>query len=233
MKLSIIIPCYNEEQNISLILERFKGVISREDIEVLLVDNGSTDGSAQTLESLLPNYPFARSVTVKVNEGYGNGILQGLAAGKGEVLAWTHADMQTDPKDVITALELFEAQPVPKMSYVKGLRQGRPLSETFFTFGMSMFETIFLGKKLWDINAQPNMFHRDFYLDWDNPPKDFSLDLFVYYTALKQGMTETRFDVIFPERLHGESTWNTGFKSKYKFIKRTISFSLSLKKVLK
>ncbi len=60
MKLSIVVPCYNEEENIPLILERFQEVIEREDIEVILVNNGSTDNSAQVLEQLLPKYSFAK-----------------------------------------------------------------------------------------------------------------------------------------------------------------------------
>ena len=94
MKLSIVVPCYNEEKNIPLILERFDEMIERDDIEVILVDNGSTDNSAQVLTELLPKYSFARTVKVEVNQGYGYGILQGLRECKGEYIGWTHADMQ-------------------------------------------------------------------------------------------------------------------------------------------
>ena len=65
MKLSIVVPCYNEEQNIPLILNRFGEIIEREDIEVILVDNGSTDDSALVLAELLPQYAFARTVRVE------------------------------------------------------------------------------------------------------------------------------------------------------------------------
>ena len=52
MKLSIIIPCYNEEKNIPLILEKFNETIDRDDIEVLLVNNGSTDNSINIMNKL-------------------------------------------------------------------------------------------------------------------------------------------------------------------------------------
>ena len=97
MKFSIIVPCYNEEKNIPLILEKFNNVIKNEEIEVILVNNGSTDNSAKIFENLLPKFSFARTVLVPVNQGYGYGILQGL---KEDFLGWTDADMQTDPKDV-------------------------------------------------------------------------------------------------------------------------------------
>lgn len=86
--------------------------------------------------------------------------------------------------------------------------------------------------KVWDINAQPNIFHRSFFESLHNTPKDFSLDLYFLYMAKKRGLNVIRFDVLFPERVHGESSWNTGFLSKWKFIKRTIDFSIKLKKEL-
>lgn len=228
MKLSIVVPCYNEEENIPLILERFGEVIEREDIEVILVNNGSTDNSAQVLAGLLPKYPFARTVLVEVNQGYGYGILQGLKVCQGEYIGWTHADMQTDPADIIRALEIIDRE--RGLVFVKGNRKGRPLFDVFFTAGMSFFETCYLHKKLYDINAQPNIFPKVFYDGWEEPPYDFSLDLYALYMARKKGLKVIRFPVLFPERIHGESKWNTGLKSKWKFIKRTIDFSVKLKR---
>lgn len=228
MKLSIIVPCYNEEKNIPLILEKFDKVIKRNDIEVILVNNGSTDNSAEVLKKLLPNYVFAKTVLVPVNQGYGYGILQGLKESKGEYIGWTHADMQTDPEDVIKALKIIEEK-AERLIFVKGNRKRRRLFDQIFTTGMSVFETIYLGKKLYDINAQPNIFSRKFYQMWDNPPHDFSLDLYALYMARKEKIEVIRFDVIFPERIYGKSSWNTGLSAKWKFIKRTLKFSKELK----
>ena len=231
MKLSIVVPCYNEAKNIPLILERFNAVIIRKDVEVILVNNGSTDNSDEVLSSILSNYSFARVIKVETNQGYGFGILSGLKAAIGEYLGWTHADMQTDPNDVIKALNIIEKQDM-KNVYIKGDRKGRPFFDQLFTTGMSVFESVYLGKKLWDINAQPNIFHKDFFNSWSNPPNDFSLDLYVLYVAKKQNVKLIRFDVVFPERTHGSSSWNTGINAKIKFIKRTLNFSFKLKKTL-
>lgn len=228
MKLSIVVPCYNEEQNIPLILERFGEIITRKDIEVLLVDNGSTDSSAKVIGELLPKYSFARTVKVEVNQGYGYGILQGLKECTGEYIGWTHADMQTDPADILKALAIIEEE--KGLVFVKGNRKKRPLFDVFFTVGMSFFETCYLGKKLYDINAQPNVFPKVFFDGWENPPYDFSLDLYALYMARKKKLKVVRFPVLFPERIHGESKWNTGWKAKWKFIKRTVAFSVNLKR---
>lgn len=230
MKLSIVVPCYDEAENIPLILKRFSEVIKRDDIEVILVDNGSRDNSAQVLDNLLPEYCFARTIRIDINQGYGFGIVEGLKVCTGDFIGWTHADMQTDPADLIKALEIIEKNNNDKNLFIKGNRKGRSIFDQFFTSGMSIFETIYMGVKLYDVNAQPNVFSKDFFEVWKCPPKDFALDLYALYMAQKLGLHMERFDVIFPERIHGQSHWNVDFASKWKFIKRTIAFSRSLKK---
>lgn len=229
MKLSIVVPCYDEAKNIPLILKRFQKVIHRDDIEVILVDNGSTDHTQEVLEKLLPKYPFARSIHIKVNQGYGYGIVRGLQECRGQFIGWTHADMQTDPADLLKALHIIEKNKNHESLFIKGNRTGRPLFDQFFTTGMSIFETIYLGERLYDVNAQPNVFSKTFFDTWKNPPKDFALDLYALYMAKKQKLRIKRYAVSFPERIYGESHWNHGFAAKWKFIKRTIEFSRKLK----
>jgi glycosyltransferase involved in cell wall biosynthesis len=232
MKFAIIIPCYNESKNIPLILDRFQSVLKRADVEIILVNNGSTDDSANVLLNLLPKYKFAKSIQVEVNQGYGFGILSGLKSSNAEYIGWTHADMQTDPYDIVRAIDLIEKSNGQDV-YAKGIRSGRPFFDQFFTSGMSFFESIYLGKVLWDINAQPNIFPKSFFISWEKPPYDFSFDLYALYQAKIKGIKIIRFPVIFPPRIHGVSSWNHGLKSKWKFIKRTIEFSIKLKKELR
>jgi len=228
MRFSLVIPCYNEAANLPLLLERCKELAVRPDVEVVLVDNGSTDSTAEVLQNLLPKYPGCRSIRVEENQGYGFGIVSGLRAAEGQILGWTHADMQTDPKDVFLGLGLFEKH--GDDIFVKGRRYGRPFMDVVFTVGMSVFETLLLARPMWDINAQPTMFPRSFFDDWESPPEDFSLDLFTYYQAQSSGLKVYRFPVRFGERAHGVSHWNVNWAAKWKFIRRTIDLSLQLKK---
>lgn len=230
MKMSIVVPCYDEAENIPLILKRFAEIIKRDDIEVLLVDNGSKDNSPEILKHLLPQYCFARSMRIEENQGYGYGIIQGLNNCRGQFIGWTHADMQTDPADLLKALSIIEKNNNNENIFVKGNRKGRPAFDQFFTNGMSVFETLYMGVKLYDVNAQPNVFSRKFFQTWENPPSDFALDLYALYMAQKAGLQIERFEVVFPERLYGASHWNSGLLAKWKFIKRTMDFSRKLKK---
>jgi glycosyltransferase involved in cell wall biosynthesis len=227
VRFSLVIPCYNEAKNLPLLLRRISAVTAHECNEVILVDNGSTDGTDLILQELLPQYPGCRSVRVENNQGYGFGILAGLKAARGEILGWTHADLQTDPQDALVAVQLFEKY--GKKSFIKGRRFGRPLADVVFTMGMSVFESILLRKLFWDINAQPVIFSRDFFVSWqDDAPFDFSLDLYCYYQARSQKLLIKRFPVKFGERAHGVSHWNINWASKLKFIRRTVGFSLEL-----
>jgi glycosyltransferase involved in cell wall biosynthesis len=228
MRFSLVIPCYNEAANLPLLLERCKELAVRSDVEVVLVDNGSTDSTAEVLQNLLSKYPGCRSIRVEKNQGYGFGILSGLRSAEGQILGWTHADMQTDPQDALRGLYLFEKN--GDNIFVKGRRYGRPFMDVVFTAGMSMFETLLLAKPMWDINAQPTMFPRKFFDSWSSPPDDFSLDLYAYYQAQTQGLKVCRFPVKFGERAYGVSHWNVNWAAKWKFIRRTIDFSLQLKK---
>ncbi|MBT8552461.1 glycosyltransferase family 2 protein [Polynucleobacter paneuropaeus] len=230
MKLSLIIPCYNEADNLPLLLDRCSTLRDDGNIEVILVDNGSTDNTAEILKKLLPSYSHCRAIRVPVNQGYGFGILTGLKSAQGEILAWTHADMQTDPTDILRGFEIFQLH--GKYIYAKGQRTKRPFADVVFTIGMSIFETCLLKTRLWDINAQPNIFSRQFFESWQNPPHDFSLDLYAYFTARNQGLSVHRFPVEFGKRAHGVSHWNINWAAKKKFIRRTIDFSFELKERL-
>jgi glycosyltransferase involved in cell wall biosynthesis len=230
MKFSLVIPCYNEAANLPLLLERCKTLGACEDVEIILVDNGSTDDSPAVLEKLLPAYPGCHSVRVEINKGYGFGILAGLRVARGDILGWTHADMQTDPHDALAGLANFRVD--PDRVFVKGRRYGRPFMDMLFSVGMSFFETVLLARPMWDINAQPTLFSRRFFETWVSPPHDFSLDLYAYYQARVQGLNVQRFPVRFGRRAHGVSHWNVNWAAKKKFIRRTVDFSIELKRNL-
>lgn len=230
--LSVVIPCYNEAKNIPALVARCREVLTRKDVEFVLVNNGSTDDSVRVLEEVVQETPQIRMIHVPVNQGYGFGILSGLRACEGRYIGWTHADLQTDPGDALRALEILEKNGLDDRCFIKGKRYGRPLSDLLFTMGMAAFVSLALRRPFWDVNAQPNIFPKTFFETWKAPPHDFSLDLYAYYQARSQSLLITRFAVRFGERLHGISHWNVDWKGKYKFIERTVRFTLALRRSL-
>lgn len=234
MKASLIIPCFNEAESIPKLFERCLKLTQSTNTEVILVDNGSSDRTSEAFKELgLPRNGVA-SVRVPKNLGYGNGIIAGLRHASGELIGWTHADLQTDPMDFARALEAFREENYSETVFVKGTRSGRPISDVVFTFGMSVFESALMGQIMKDINAQPTLFHRKFMESWiDDAPDDFSLDLFVYYMAKRNKLKVKRVSVIFGAREFGQSHWNIDWRSKVKFIQRTVGFSFKLRKTFR
>ena len=108
--LSLIIPCFNEQENLKKLLKKLNsllGTYSNEKIELVLVDNGSTDSSREIIKKsdLYLNNKI-NLVKIDNNIGYGNGVYNGIKSSKGDFIAWFHADLQTNPSDVINIFEL-------------------------------------------------------------------------------------------------------------------------------
>lgn len=227
-QLSIVLPCYNESAGLGALLERFAECCGSVPFELILVDNGSTDRTQEVLPGLLAKYPFSRSVRVEVNQGYGHGILTGLQSATADVLAWSHADLQTDPADVFRAWKQYQESPSPERTLIKGRRYGRALSERIITRGMQCAATVLLRTPLHEINAQPKLFHRDLLGALEQPPRDLSLDLYVLYAAKWNGWRFRSIPVEFPPRPHGVSSWATSWRSKARTIGRALRYMFRL-----
>lgn len=229
---SIVVPCYNEAPNLPRLVERFRALrAGDEGWELILVDNGSTDGSAEALARIArgPDAWWLRVVTVPPpNVGYGHGIMTGLRAARGALLAWTHADGQTPPADALRALDLLAESPAPMRTFVKGRRRGRPLGDSLFTLGMQLAARALLGLDLADINAQPKAFHRALLDLAVEPPDDLSLDLYFFSLARRRGFEIRTFDVRFGAREHGASKWAFNLRSKTRHVARTLRYMRTL-----
>lgn len=239
--LSIIIPCYNEENNIPYILREFNNILKTYadmNIELILVDNGSIDNTGKVIDEEIPKnaYTFVRKVYVKVNKGYGFGILSGLKVARGHLLAFTHGDLQTDPADVFRAYELYLAKSrIEKKVFIKGRRCNRRLNERLFSLGMQGLTSTILGMYLSEINAQPKLFPRKITDLMTEPPLDFSLDLYVVSLAKKAGFKIYEIPVYLKKRQFGQAKGGSGsrFRTKWKIIKSTFRYLFVLKKILR
>jgi glycosyltransferase involved in cell wall biosynthesis len=194
----------------------------------ILVNNGSTDNSDKTFLDLVAGSTSIKYVSLAHNQCYGGGILAGLAQASAPVTGWTHADLQTPLADCLIGVSLIENG----QDFAKGRRIGRRASDKLFSLGMGLFESILFRSRLFEINAQPTIFRAELAKKWKNPPSDFSLDLYALVMASKNEARIARFPVKFLPRQFGESKWNIGFRSRFKFIKRTLSYSYVLRKVL-
>ena len=102
INLSLVLPCYNEEKNISILYKEFLNIpFQGIEAELIFVNNGSEDNTSKEIDAVIDqNKPKKNSITIKkvdlqFNDGYGGGIVAGLDQAKGEYIGWAHADLQT------------------------------------------------------------------------------------------------------------------------------------------
>jgi glycosyltransferase involved in cell wall biosynthesis len=226
----IVIPCFNEAKNLTKLVSECEKVTKFSEYQVgfILVNNGSTDGSDKTFLELLAGIDFIKYVSLTHNQGYGGGILAGLEQVTAPISGWTHADLQTPLADCLTGVRSIQNGE----DFAKGRRAGRKAGDKLFSLGMGLFESILFRRRLFEINAQPTIFRTELVQEWSKPPSDFSLDLYALVMASKGGFKIARFPVKFLPRRFGESKWNLGFRSRVKFIRRTLSYSFVLRRAL-
>lgn len=106
MQLSVIIPVYNEVDNVdSLLGEVNRALRGHLDFEVVVVDDGSTDGTFNRLTELRRNTPELRVVRHRRNFGQSAGIISGVKNARAPIIATLDGDGQNDPADIPALFE--------------------------------------------------------------------------------------------------------------------------------
>ncbi len=111
MMLSVIVPCYNEEENVKLFYNRFQEVFSgtNDEIEVIFVNDGSRDGTAKELESLYEQFgTCVKVVEFSRNFGKEAALIAGLTESSGEYVGIIDADLQQDPTYLLDMLTFLQ-----------------------------------------------------------------------------------------------------------------------------
>ena len=219
--LSCIISCYNENDNLKVLFQQIHSLNISNNVEFIIINNGSIDNTKKTLNKLKKKYKFIKIFHLKEDKGWGNGNFFGLKKAKGKYLGWIHGDLQYDLKIIKKIINKLKINKNKKI-FFKGLRIKRDSYSRIFTYLMSLICSIILRKFLWDINAQPSIFHKSFLSNWKNPPKNTQLDLYSYYKAKLKNFKIERLEIEQKDRIYGKSSWNFGFFSKIRFGKETI-----------
>src|SRR5687768_14746883 len=126
--LSLVIPCYNEQENVPTLLERVEGSLSKigRPFEVIIVDDGCTDSTPQLLAEAMRSRPWLRVIRMACNGGQSAAFEAGFATARGEVIATIDADLQNDPEEIPRLLPLLDgADGQPRVDMITGWRRDR------------------------------------------------------------------------------------------------------------
>jgi dolichol-phosphate mannosyltransferase len=108
---SVVVPCYNEKENVPLLFERIRTVFIATPgyrLECLFVNDGSTDGTREAMDALAREYPEMKPVHLAKNAGQSAAMLAGMRLAQGEYILTLDGDLQNDPQDFPRFLELLK-----------------------------------------------------------------------------------------------------------------------------
>jgi len=105
--LSIVVPLYNEEESVERLVARILEAASRFDFsyEIMLVDDGSKDGTWSIIERLKKTVPQLRGVKFRRNYGQTSAMVAGFEHSLGEIIVTMDGDLQNDPADISLLLD--------------------------------------------------------------------------------------------------------------------------------
>lgn len=232
LKYSVIIPCYNERDNMEALLKRIIKLQSEFNLEYILVENGSLDGSAEYFKTYIENkYQNIKVVYVIHNQGYGFGLQQGLKVASGKFVGWIPADMQIRPEELIPFFSFLEKTDKENL-FLKGNRKNRPLFDRTFTFVQGVINSILFQQCVYDIGATPVVFSSSLLKKFsiDEMPNDFAIELYVYLKAKEYNYKIERFPVELKRRERGKSSWDKGLKTKIRMSRRSFHDSCQIKR---
>src|SRR5262249_10896181 len=124
VRLSVAAPCYNEEQAIGAVVAEWDAILAQipRSSEIVLCNDGSTDGTAATLAALQQRFPRLRVVSFERNGGYGRALSAAIDATQGEYVITIDSDGQFDLRDAMGLLgELEDGD----YDCVTGFRRGK------------------------------------------------------------------------------------------------------------
>ena len=214
--LSICVPVYNEAENLPLLHEAIAHVIDPNhiDAELILVDDGSKDGSWQVIESLVAKDPRVRGLKFKHNCGETAASDAGLRAARGKYVMTMDADLQNDPRDIPKFLETLNQG----WDCVCGTRVAtRGKGDSFVRVASSRIANWVRNKLSDEEISDAGCTYRAFRRDCVPKLKLYrGLHRFIPTLLKMEGFTVTEVPVTNNPRLHGESkygVWNRLFKS--------------------
>lgn len=221
MRLSIVIPAYNEGRHLDAVVRRLHETIRANEpfTEIVIVNNGSADNTQQVAEGLAASLPDVRVVTVHKNEGYGHGILTGLIAANGEVLGWVHADDQTRPEDLV---RIYQTMRERGYDACKAVRIQRHESR-WRIIQSSLYNTLFrlmFRVPHRDINGTPKLLSRDLYNKLQLESKDWFIDPEMVLKAHQENARIGEVEMVWQTRGSGVS--KVRLTTMMQFIRRMI-----------
>jgi glycosyltransferase involved in cell wall biosynthesis len=157
--LSIIIPIFNEAESLPSLFKELKSEFGNSSsIEIVFVNDGSTDSSQQSIERAILDNSTWKMINLYRNYGKSVALQAGIECSSGEIIGTLDADLQDDPKEIARLIDLSD-----KFDLVVGWKKNRldPLEKRIASKIFNFFIRVFSGLKIKDSNTGIKIFKRE------------------------------------------------------------------------
>jgi len=202
--LSIVLPIYNEKENIKPLLDDFLEFFEKRGIafEILAVNDGSTDGTCEVLKKYASNKNIS-VIEHSHNLGYGAALRSGFKKARGDLIFFTDSDRQFDIKEISTFLEKIK-----DYDFVAGFRKKRrdPWFRLFYAWLFSVASRILFGIKVKDIDCAFKLFKSNVIKGMPLSSDGALINLEIFSHAKKSGYKFLQLPVSHLPREKGKQT---------------------------
>src|SRR2546426_3614423 len=126
VELSLVVPAYNERENLAPLLAEIDSALTGRSYEVIVVDDGSSDGSVEALKALRRQYPQLRVIAFERNAGQTAAFAAGFRAARAPIVGTLGADPQNDPADIPTLVDTLQRSGAPPVAGHPAPRRDTP-----------------------------------------------------------------------------------------------------------
>jgi len=203
-RVSVIVPCYNEQDNVESCIDQIIDTFSaaRIPFEILVVNDGSTDDTLERAHSMSGSHSFVRVIDLGKNCGKAVALKEGIRRASGDIVAFFDADLQYSPKDLVTMITRLQ----DGVDFVNGNRDynGYGASRTAFSRLYNRVVRLLFQMEIRDSNCGVKVLRKEA-LD---PDTSFSYGLPLVVPLLKiRGFESSEVPVTLRERIAGQSKY--------------------------
>jgi len=209
MKISVVVPLMNEEDNVKYLIEEVEKALKDYDYELILVDDGSTDNTVEEIKK----YMNDKTKLVILNRNYGqtSAMAAGIEVANGDIIVTIDGDLQNDPRDIPMMIEkLNEGYDV--VAGIRAKRQDEPLRKFLSKVANKIIRKV-TGVQITDYGCTLKVFKKDVA---KNLGLYGELHRFIPILASMYGAKITEVPVRHHERKYGKSKY--GFNRTFKVI---------------
>jgi glycosyltransferase involved in cell wall biosynthesis len=229
MRLSVIVPAYNEAETVAQVIERVLSVeLEGFEREIIVVDDGSTDGTREILERMDGQWPdLVRVEHHEQNRGKGAAVRTALEHVTGDVVITQDADLEYDPEDYPKLLARFEDPAVQVVYGSRNLRNNPRSSWSFYWGGrlVSWVSNLLYGSKLTDEATGYKLLRTDLLRSLDLQADGFEFCPEVTSKVLRRGVKIHEVPISYQPRTLEEGkkiSWRDGVQAIWTLLRHRL-----------